>query len=119
MTSGGKPLEELEAALLRDPFNTKLRLDYAYRLLDAGRVDDASSQFELALKADADSPDAMIGLALCQHRSGNDSDAISTYQRARNLSDFGPNAELEALLAAAQSTGPKLSVIDGGGSVVS
>ncbi|MEM6818158.1 MAG: AAA family ATPase [Pseudomonadota bacterium] len=119
MTSDSTFLEELEAALLRDPFNGELRLDYANRLLDAGRVDDASSQFELALRADADSPDAVIGLALCQHRSGNDSDAISTYQRARKLNGFGPNAELETLLSAAQSTGPKLSVIDGGGSVVS
>lgn len=119
MTTDDLSLQELEATLLSDPFNGELRLRYAHRLLNAERIDDASNQFELAAKADADNPDALIGLALCQHRSSDNSEAINTYRRARNLDDFEPNAELEALLAAAQSSGPNLSVIEGGGTVVS
>jgi SpoVK/Ycf46/Vps4 family AAA+-type ATPase len=43
-------LHELEAQLLRDPFNTAARLDYARALLDAAREADALAQYDLARK---------------------------------------------------------------------
>jgi SpoVK/Ycf46/Vps4 family AAA+-type ATPase len=48
-------LAELEAALLRDPFNAARRLDYARALLAASRVADALVQYDLARKS-GDSP---------------------------------------------------------------
>lgn len=43
-------LSELEAQLLRDPFNTEARLDYARTLLEARRETDALAQYDLARK---------------------------------------------------------------------
>ena len=43
-------LAELEAQLLRDPFNTDARLDYARALLSAGRAADALAQYDLVRK---------------------------------------------------------------------
>lgn len=43
-------LSELEAQLLRDPFNTEARLDYARALLEARRETDALAQYDLARK---------------------------------------------------------------------
>ena len=44
-------LAELEAQLLRDPFNHATRLAYARALLSAGREPDALTQYDLARKA--------------------------------------------------------------------
>jgi SpoVK/Ycf46/Vps4 family AAA+-type ATPase len=46
-------LAELEAQLLRDPFNAAIRLDYARALLAAARSEDALTQYDLARKAGA------------------------------------------------------------------
>jgi SpoVK/Ycf46/Vps4 family AAA+-type ATPase len=43
-------LTELEAQLLRDPFNTDARLDYARALLESRREADALAQYDLARK---------------------------------------------------------------------
>jgi SpoVK/Ycf46/Vps4 family AAA+-type ATPase len=51
MTEQSPPgFEELEAQLLRDPFNTAARLDYAHRLLARRREADALAQYDLARK---------------------------------------------------------------------
>ena len=46
-------LAELEARLLRDPFDNVTRLAYARALLTAGRETDALAQYDLARKANA------------------------------------------------------------------
>jgi SpoVK/Ycf46/Vps4 family AAA+-type ATPase len=47
------PLAELEAQLLRDPFNHAVRLAYARALLAAGRDPDALAQYDLVRKGGA------------------------------------------------------------------
>jgi SpoVK/Ycf46/Vps4 family AAA+-type ATPase len=47
------PLAELEAQLLRDPFNHVVRLAYARALLSAGRDPDALAQYDLVRKGGA------------------------------------------------------------------
>jgi len=49
----GHTLSELEAQLLRDPFNAGVRLEYARALLDAKRPGDALTQYDLAHKQGA------------------------------------------------------------------
>jgi SpoVK/Ycf46/Vps4 family AAA+-type ATPase len=53
MNDGRTPLSELEAQLLRDPFNAAARLEYARALLAAARREDALTQYELARKQGA------------------------------------------------------------------
>jgi len=53
MNDGRPVLAELEAQLLRDPFNAATRLVYAQALLAAGRDDDALAQYDLARKQGA------------------------------------------------------------------
>jgi len=47
------PLSELEAQLLRDPFNVDARLEYARALLQASRPADALAQYDLVRKQGA------------------------------------------------------------------
>jgi SpoVK/Ycf46/Vps4 family AAA+-type ATPase len=49
-------LAELEATLLRDPFNNGARLDYARALLEADRDTDALAQYDLARKHGGGAP---------------------------------------------------------------
>lgn len=111
-------LSDMEKALLNDPFDTGLRLDYADALRDAGRHDEAVQQYEIALKADAGNARAQVGIARCRHDLGHDDEAIDAYRRARSLEGFSPDETLERLLSKAQSSGPRLSVIEGGGATV-
>jgi transitional endoplasmic reticulum ATPase len=53
MNDGRPSLAELEAQLLRDPFNAVTRLVYARALLATGRNDDALAQYDLARKQGA------------------------------------------------------------------
>jgi len=53
MNDSRNPLSELEAQLLRDPFNAAARLDYARALLAATRPEDALTQYDLARKQGA------------------------------------------------------------------
>jgi SpoVK/Ycf46/Vps4 family AAA+-type ATPase len=53
VNDGRRSLSELEAQLLRDPFNTRARLDYAHALLAAARTDEALTQYDLARKQGA------------------------------------------------------------------
>ena len=49
-------LAELEARLLRDPFDNAARVEYARALLAAGRESDALAQYDLARKSNATGP---------------------------------------------------------------
>ena len=106
-------LEALEQALLGDPFNSDLRLRYATELQSADRLADAVQQFELLLKADTENANIQVRCARCELDGGEETAALSRYQAARNLDGFVSDETLEDLLAKAQRTGPKLSVVSG------
>lgn len=108
-------LQSLEQALLSDPFNSELRLQYTTALQNANRLLDAMQQFELLLKTEPKNASIQVLCASCELASGNENAALSRYKAARNLDGFVADETLEGLLAKAQNTGPNLSVIAGGG----
>lgn len=110
-------LNDMEQALLSNPFDTAMRLDYATALLQAERAADALKQFELAAQAAGDQAAPLLGAALCQLAQGDRTEALALYTRAKNLEGFEPVDELEALQGAAQPTGPKLDVVSDGSNV--
>ena len=110
--------EEFERNLLTSPFNSELRLQYAERLLEENDAAAALAQFAL-LENQLKQSAVLIGMARACLALDRRADALSAYSRAKQLEDFTPNAQLEALQQEAQpSTGPRLSVIAGDGKVV-
>ncbi len=103
--------EEYESALLADPFNNPLRLQYAVKLADEGAWEDALAQCDLALKG-GESADGLILKARCLRRLGQDEAAISAYLAAKGQEDFTPADDLEKLLAATNPV-TQLRVVDG------
>lgn len=106
--------QELEQRLLADPFDTNLRLDYARLLFDGNDTDTALAQYQLVLKAAADSVEALHGAARCHLSAGDRDEALALYTRSKNLDGFAPDDELEKLLDTAQPVAPNIGVIDGG-----
>ena len=103
--------QELEAALLADPFDQVLRLEYTLLLAEEGDWEASLAQCNLILKAG----ETGVGLqhaARCQHRLGNDEQAVDLYVRAKAQVDFSEDDELEALLHSARPAN-RLTVIEG------
>lgn len=110
--------EKLEQALLSDPFNTALRLDYAAMLLDASDAAAALQQYELATRQQADAP-ALVGMARALLALDRRNEALSTYARAGQQSDFVADPDLDQLSKTARPGGaPALSLIAGTDKVV-
>ena len=109
--------DELEKALVTDPFNAALRLQYAAVLLSENATADARAQFELILRGDPDTPAAVTGMARCLLADGDSAAALDEYRRARTMDGFEPDEALEALWRSAQTHTPQLSVVDGGSNV--
>ncbi len=108
----------MESALLADPFNAALRLEYARLLVDEGRWDDAEKQYELVVAQQADATAALVGLARCQlHQEKRDA-ALANYTRARQQDDFQPVDELEELMASARPREPHLRAVSAADNVV-
>jgi ATP-dependent 26S proteasome regulatory subunit len=107
--------EELERALLAQPFNAQLRAQYAHLLLATDELAAALQQFELLVQqAPADSA-ARIGMALALLGLGRDADALQCYAKARDLPGFVANDVLESHAAKVQRVQPtRLSVVQGG-----
>ncbi len=107
--------EELERALLSNPFSAELRSEYAQLLVGLDEAEPALAQFELILKQSPGNTAAQIGAALALLRLGRESEALQRYAAARNAPDFAADPTLEARLERAkpaQST--RLSVVPGG-----
>lgn len=110
--------QELEQALLGDPFNTALRLDYAALLLAGSDAAAALQQYELATRQQADAT-ALVGMARALLALDRRNEALSAYARAGQHSDFVADSELEQLARSARSGGaPALSLIAGTDKVV-
>lgn len=107
--------EDLERALLGDPFNGELRARYAEWLLDATDLAAALAQYEILTRQSPEAAAPRVGAARALLRLGRPAEAVRHYADARRLEDFVPAEELEAHLAATvRASSPKLSVVDGG-----
>lgn len=103
--------EELETALVSDPFNAANRLAYARLLLAAGDAQAALTQFELAERQRADAA-ALTGKAGALLALKRDGEALAAYTAARQHDGFEPVEALEQLQQRARpSTGPALSLV--------
>ncbi len=110
--------DELEAALLSDPFNVDLRLAYANLLLDADEPAAARAQFQIAAKG-ASSAAAIVGEAKAWLADGDRVRAVEHYQRARAFPDFVADPTLDDLASSARPVhAPRLSVVASDGSFV-
>ncbi len=106
---------DLEQALLTDPFNAALRLEYAEALAAASDPQAALSQFELLLRQGPPGAAAATGAARALLALGRRAEALAHYASARAMTGFNPVVELEALSAGERRTeGARLTVIDGG-----
>ncbi len=107
--------EELERALLADPFNADTRSQYAHLLLGQGDDDAALAQFELILKQVPANAPAQVGSALALLHMGRDGDALQRYAAARNSAGFVPEPVLEERIEKAKPAQPvRLSIVQGG-----
>jgi SpoVK/Ycf46/Vps4 family AAA+-type ATPase len=107
--------EELERALLSNPFSAELRSEYAQLLAGLDEAEPALAQFELILKQSPTDAAAQVGAALALLRLGRESEALQRYTAARNAPGFAAEPTLEARLEKAkpaQST--RLSIVQGG-----
>lgn len=107
--------EELERALLGDPFNGEMRGRYAECLLQAADPAAALAQYEILIRQSPDAAPAHVGAARALLLLGKSAEAAGRYAGARHLKGFIPHEALEAHLAAtARTHTPRLSVLDGG-----
>jgi SpoVK/Ycf46/Vps4 family AAA+-type ATPase len=111
-------LSALEQALLRDPFDTARRLEYATVLLEAGDAGKAEHQYSLVLRSEPSRGAALVGLARSALALGRSTDALEIYQRARSTEDFQADEELERIAATAQPSTPQFRVVPGGKATV-
>lgn len=110
--------EELESALVSDPFNVAHRLAYAGLLLAAGDAQASLTQFELAERQRADAA-ALAGKAQALLALKRDGEALAAYTAARQHDGFEPVEELERLQQRARpSSGPALSLVGASANVV-
>ncbi|MEL7503411.1 MAG: tetratricopeptide repeat protein [Cyanobacteria bacterium J06554_6] len=56
-----------------------------YQRLEAGRVEEAITLFQQALRANPNQMEAVLGLAIAYRRAGQDAEAFDTYQRVLTL----------------------------------
>jgi len=107
--------EELERALLSNPFSAELRTQYAQMLLAQGEAEPALAQFELILKQSASDAAAQVGAALALLRLNRQSEALQRYAAARDTPGFVAHPTLEAQIDQAKPAQPvRLSVVQGG-----
>ena len=107
--------DELERALLANPFSAELRSQYAQLLLEQGEADTSLGQFELILKQSPTDAAAQVGAALALLGLGRESEALQRYAAARNAPDFVSDPTLEARMEKAKPAQPvRLSVVQGG-----
>ena len=107
--------DELERALLTNPFSAELRAQYAQLLLEQGEAETALDQFELILKQTPTDAAAQVGAALSLLGLGRESEALQRYAAARNAPGFESDPTLDARMEKAKPAQPvRLSVVQGG-----
>jgi SpoVK/Ycf46/Vps4 family AAA+-type ATPase len=106
--------QELESALLREPFDAELRLRYAALLAGQGDHEAALAQFDILARQNDTSASAELGAASALLALGRASDALERYARARGRAGFATDPELERLASAEKRAEPvRLAVVPG------
>src|SRR4051812_8851602 len=98
--------EELERALLADPFNGETRAEYAALLLADGDAKTALAQYEIVLKQLPQHAPSQVGRARALMALGRDGDALQSYVAASSLPGFVPDEALEARQSKARRAEP-------------
>jgi SpoVK/Ycf46/Vps4 family AAA+-type ATPase len=107
--------QELERALLSDPFSAELRVRYAQRLLDDGEAEAALAQLELVLRQAPDDAAAQVGAARALLALGREQEAIARYTAARSAPGFTPDPARASSAGKPKPAEPvRLSVLPGG-----
>jgi SpoVK/Ycf46/Vps4 family AAA+-type ATPase len=107
--------EELERALLADPFNGEVRGEYAALLLSQGDAQAALAQYDIVLKQMPAHAASHVGRARALLALGRDGDALQCYAAAALLPGFVPDELLDARQSKARRAEPgRLSVVQGG-----
>ncbi len=107
--------EELERALLADPFNGEVRAEYAALLLAQGDAQAALAQYDIVLKQQPAHAPSHVGRARALLALGRDGDALQCYASAASLSGFVADELLDARASKARRAEPgRLSVVQGG-----
>lgn len=106
--------ERLEQQLLVEPFNLDLRVAYGRSLQDAGELERALKQFELAAAQPLAGADPWIGAAHCLLALARTAEAVERYAHARSLDGFEPDPRLEEIAASARRAAPvQLAAVGG------
>lgn len=100
--------DDLEKSLVEQPFDLELRCRYAALLLDENDDEKALAQYELVCKQQPGNASAQVGVARALLKQGNRSEAAARYSRARTLSAFQPDEQLDELENQARRTGPAM-----------
>jgi tetratricopeptide (TPR) repeat protein len=82
---GGAADAALAQALALDPHCVPAIVNAANRLLEAGETAAAIARYELAIRLDADFPEAHHNLGVAYKRAGRQSDAVRELRRATGL----------------------------------
>jgi SpoVK/Ycf46/Vps4 family AAA+-type ATPase len=107
--------EDLERALLADPFNGEVRADYAALLLSQGDAQGALAQYDIVLKQLPAHAASQVGRARALLALGRDGDALQCYASAASLPGFVADELLDARQSKARRAEPgRLSVVQGG-----
>jgi transitional endoplasmic reticulum ATPase len=87
---------ELERQLVQRPLDKALRRQYAQVLMDIGAWEDASIQFHLLMEAAPEQAEHVLQAARCALYLKQKRQALELYARAKSLSDFRIDPELQA-----------------------
>ncbi len=99
---------ELEARLVREPFNHDLRLEYAELLHRGGEPREALDQLDILRQQQPERAAHHLAAARC-HLALDDRDgARAAYEKATGCPDFEADDDLEGLFVAAARPGPRL-----------
>lgn len=98
--------EDLERALLADPFNGEVRADYAALLLSQGDAQGALAQYDIVLKQLPAHAPSHVGRARALLALGRDGDALQSYASAASLPGFVPDELLDARQSKARRAEP-------------
>jgi tetratricopeptide (TPR) repeat protein len=91
-TSSGNPFAFFEQRVRQHPNDLAARLDLAKRYLDAGRVQDALTQYEAALRIDPDDAEALANIGMVLFAAGRPADALESVDHALETSPDYPQA---------------------------
>ena len=76
------PLGFFERRVREQPDDLAARLDLAHRYLDAGRVEDALSEYAVALELDPDDAEALAHIGIILYQNDRPEDALRSVDRA-------------------------------------